>query len=115
MESNRGGAREGAGRKPSNKQTVVIRVPIELLPMIKNAKLGKLPLPAPEQEIRRTGAIKPKRKKKGDDADIVRHSTASQFSRVAISQLERIRDDDHDGIDQLTMVMDWIKNRIAGN
>ncbi len=40
MESNRGGVREGAGRKPSNKKTVVVRVPVELLPMIEDAKLG---------------------------------------------------------------------------
>ena len=40
MESNRGGVREGAGRKPSKKQTVVVRVPVELLPMIEDAKLG---------------------------------------------------------------------------
>ncbi len=43
MKSNRGGIREGAGRKPSGKQSIVMRVPIELLPMIEDAKLGLPP------------------------------------------------------------------------
>jgi hypothetical protein len=40
MKSNRGGIREGAGRKPSGKQSIVMRVPVELLPMIEEAKQG---------------------------------------------------------------------------
>ena len=43
MKSNRGGIREGAGRKPSGKQSIVMRVPLELLPMIEDAKLGLPP------------------------------------------------------------------------
>lgn len=43
MKSNRGGIREGAGRKPSGKQSIVMRVPVELLPMIEDAKLGLPP------------------------------------------------------------------------
>jgi hypothetical protein len=43
MKSNRGGIREGAGRKPSGKQSVVVRVPVELLQVIEDAKLGVHP------------------------------------------------------------------------
>ena len=43
MKSNRGGVREGAGRKPSGKQSIVMRVPVELVPIIEDAKLGLPP------------------------------------------------------------------------
>ena len=43
MKSNRGGIREGAGRKPSGKQSIVMRVPVELVPIIEDAKLGLPP------------------------------------------------------------------------
>ena len=43
MKPNRGGTREGAGRKPSGKPSIVMRVPAELLPMIEDAKLGLPP------------------------------------------------------------------------
>lgn len=36
--SNWGGVRPGAGRKSTGKQSVTVRVPVELLPMIENAK-----------------------------------------------------------------------------
>ena len=43
MKSIRGGVRKGAGRKPTGKQSVVVRVPAELLPMIADARLGLPP------------------------------------------------------------------------
>lgn len=43
MKSNRGGIREGAGRKPNSNQSVVVRVPVDLLPIIEEAKLGLPP------------------------------------------------------------------------
>ena len=43
MKSKRGGIRKGAGRKPSGKQSVVVRVPADLLQMIEEAKQGLTP------------------------------------------------------------------------
>lgn len=43
--SNWGGIRPGAGRKSTGKQTVTVRVPVELLPMIEEAKrTGLIPV-----------------------------------------------------------------------
>ena len=45
MTSQRGGARKGAGRKPNDKPSKVIRVPTEWIPDIKLGKLERLKAP----------------------------------------------------------------------
>ena len=54
MTSQRGGARKGAGRKPNDKPSKVIRVPTEWIPDIKLGKLERLKAPKANLHLAKT-------------------------------------------------------------
>ncbi len=141
MKSNRGGSREGAGRKPTGKESVVVRVPVELLSMIEDAKKVGHPkiniqsvsdaelvkelerrgigsAHAAKKELRCDGVIKPFSNEdyaKLYGANTKRHecTEALQFASIAISQLNRIRKDDPKRTEALVRVRNYINDMLA--
>ena len=85
-----GGKRDGAGRKPSGRKTITIRVDVELLPAIEQLKRGELinDTTSKQAEIDRLLEVNALRVSERDAARIERDQLKSQLTR-----LEWLRDE----------------------
>ena len=85
-----GGKRDGAGRKPSGRKTITIRVDVELLPAIEQLKRGELinDTISKQAEIDRLLEVNALRVSERDAARIERDQLKSQLTR-----LEWLRDE----------------------
>lgn len=78
----RGGKREGAGRKPTGKQTVVVRVDAELLPLIEQLKQGLKPVTDNQAEIDKLLEVNALRVLERDTARAELYKLKNQLTRM---------------------------------
>lgn len=78
----RGGKRDGAGRKPSGKQTVVVRVDAELLPLIEQLKQGLNPVTDKQAELDKLLEVNALRVSERDTARAELFNLKSQLTRI---------------------------------
>lgn len=78
----RGGKRDGAGRKPTGKQTVVIRVDAELLPLIEQLKQGLNTVTDNQAEIDKLLAVNALRVSERDTARAELYNLTGKLSRL---------------------------------